>query len=198
MKLGQLIETRGFPLVEAAKKSFSEEQLKWLNAYVENFKLIDHAFSVRGKKINSVSNFFFIHQYEQDYEALPECIRFGSVKSFILTDSTTLTNCALLPEKAESIDFYKGSTMPSFKDIFKTVKFCRVFCLNGSFKDGLLALFQINGVEKVNLTFDVQNSKTKKSKELIRAAKIVNRHLADNDVFACQDDLEEAGLGKYC
>lgn len=185
-------------LFEASSKSFSEEQLKWLNSYVENFKLISHTFSLNNKKIDSINNFFFIDQFEQDRDALPDYIRFGKVKIFNVGGDCTLTNCDLLPETASSIQFYAGCGMPSFKGIHKTVKQCEIFCLNETFQDGILDIFQIKGVHLVNVVRQVWQSKSKKSKELGKLIDIVGKHLRSNDVFACQDALEDAGLGKYC
>ena len=173
---------------------FTEEQVKWLIAHTDNYELRVPEFTINNGKIDISANFCFIEDFEQDIDPLPESIRFGKVNLFYFKDCV-LTNFDLFPNKAESIFLKEGTEVPSsLKGLAKVLKQCKKLTINKSVKSGLLEAFKIRGLEAISY----QPGKRETKKNLIeKAIKIVNTHLASGDVFQCQEDLHEAGLGQF-
>lgn len=193
-------------LLEVTDPSLSDEQIKWLTAYVDNFHLVSNTFKMRNGKIDVYASFFFMQSVEETYDPIPEFIKFGDISKMIFSDGCELTSFALFPTKAVRIAFYDGSIMPkSLKGMSKVLKECEVFELNPSFKSGILEFFNIRGIKEITFNDDrkhfkrISDSRMKRVDHPIQEAiKIVMEHLPRGDVFECQDRLIQAGFKDYC
>ena len=185
MKLIDIFEESSIP---------TDDQKKWLIQHSSTYELRSGEFLIKNGKIDVVSNFCYIEEVEQDFDKLPENIRFGNVRLFYYKNCT-FTNFDLIPNKAESIFFLAGTEVPSsLKGLAKVLKHCKRIKINKSVKSGLLEVFKIGGME--SLGYDPSKRETKKN-PIEKAIKIVNTHLATGDVFQCQEDLHAAGLGQF-
>ena len=172
----------------------SDDQKKWLVQHTDNYDLRSGEFLIKNGKIDVIANFCYVEEFEQEYDELPENIRFGNVRLFYYKNCT-LTNFDLIPNKAESIFFLDGTVIPSsLKGLAKVLKSCKKLTINKSVKSGLLEVFKIKGMEGVS--YQPGKRETKKN-AIEKAIKIVNTHLATGDVFQCQEDLHAAGLGQF-
>lgn len=187
MKLSEIkVESRSAPL--------SEEQKKWLLTFVHAADInTDAEFGIFRGRIETSRAFIHIHDFEMPYDKLPESVRFGKIKIFILDESVTLDNFDILPSESDHIQFKRGCSIPSnLKGLSKSIKSCKKITIP-EVNSGLLELMKIDGLKEVFLNRASYNSK------FSPAFAIVKHHVEQGlDIFDCQEALHDAGFKEFC
>lgn len=118
----------------------------------------------------------------------------------ILAHDNNLSTFKNFPEiltgpDGEGIFDLSTNNFNSLKDIHKHIKEAReLMFVDNPIKSHVLGLLKINGLRQVTLTHVVVRPD---EKELARVEGIINDHLSEGDVFACQQELIDAGLEAF-
>lgn len=190
MKLNNLFE--GFD-----RRALSEDQKTWVKMCLDagSYKTDEDFYTIDGK-IETTRTFLYVAQFEQDYDQLPEYIRFKYVQNFIIGKDSTITNFDIMPEESARVRFEDGAGVPaSLKGLSKNLKVCVEIELNRQVETGLLELFKIKHMAKVKYN---GNKNSHKMCNIELAIDIINKHLKTGDVFDCQEELHNAGLQDFC
>lgn len=197
MRIQQLFE---------GKEPLSPAQIEWFKKYVDAFILrygssenvgTDFFTEVSNGKIETSRNMVFVSNYYEDQDPLPKFIRFGNVRIMSFIDCQ-LETFDILPSTAQSVTFREDTEIlsHSLKGMSKVLKRCKRIEFPRSVKNGLLEVFNIDGMKE--LVYN-GNKNGRKQSALEIAVSIVNEHLrAEKDVFDCQEALINRGLGDYC
>ena len=187
MKLSEIkVENRSAPL--------SEEQKEWILSFVHAADIrTDEEFGTFRGRIETTRNFLHILEFEEPYDKLPESVRFGKIKIFILDGSVTLDNFDILPSESDHIEFKKGCSIPwDLKGLAKGITSCKKITIP-EVRSGLLELMKIKGLKEVFLNRASYNSKFRP------AFAIVKHHVEQGlDIFDCQEALHDAGFKEFC
>lgn len=174
----------------------SPEQQKWIKGYITAADvLLKHQNLTIGTdgRIN-IDAMIMIDELEQQYDEVPDYIRFGTIKYFGITNCT-LTDLRIFPENATAISIFDDSKMPSFKGIHKIVKTCNILRINKAFVDGLIDCYKIKGLQKISFT---NNPKYALPKQLQDAVQLTNDALkSETNIFAYQNQMKDAGFKDF-
>lgn len=174
----------------------SPEQQKWIKAYIAAADiLLKHQNLTIGEddRIN-INAMITINELEQQYDEVPDYIRFGTSKYFGIANCT-LTDLRIFPENATIISFFASSEMPSFRGIHKIVKTCDNLGINKTFVNGLIDCYKIKGLKKIAFT---DNPKYALPKQLQGAVQLTNNALKlETNIFAYQNQMKDAGFKDF-
>jgi hypothetical protein len=187
MKLSEIkVENRSAPL--------SEEQKEWILSFVHAADIrTDEEFGTFRGRIETTRNFLHILEFEEPYDKLPESVRFGKIKIFILDGSVTLDNFDILPSESDHIEFKKGCSIPwDLKGLSKGITSCKKITIP-EVKTGLLEIMKIKGLKEVFLNKIGSASKFSGAFSIIQ-------HCVRNgvDIFDCQEMMYEQGFKEFC
>ena len=103
------------------------------------------------------------------------------------------------PERIEKDCIINNNKLTNLKNIHKHIKHIggRLVIAENPIKSHILGLLKIEGLQDVSAFREFHTPKELMHSPLVIAVAIINKHLKDRDILACQQELIDAGLEEF-